>query len=173
MNCWAQPRSSSRQISFLRKCSCAPLEYADHSRDYRPIPFVRLDALFLLLAWFIPYFPVSGHTLNDALSMAGLFIPISYSWAAGDVSLNAYIQSNLINLESIKPGVSTLASIMSFLYVTYVSTAFCAPGLVHSHLLSRSPPILFSARCLASLLIRYLVRIMHAVPIFARIQELP
>ena len=104
-----------------------------HSRENRPIPFVRLDALFLLLAWFIPYFPVSGRTLNDALGMAALFVPISYSWAAGDVSLNAYIQSNLIDLELVKPGVSTLASIMSFLYVTYVSTTLCAPSHVHSH----------------------------------------
>jgi hypothetical protein len=86
----------------------------------------------LLLAWFIPFFPVSGNTLNDALSMAALFMPMSYAWAAGDVSLNAFIQSNLISLESRKPGVSTLASIMSFLYVTYVSMTLCSPCHVHN-----------------------------------------
>lgn len=105
--------------------------YVDHSRDYRPIPFVRLSALLLLLAWFIPFFPVSGRTLNDALSMAAVFMPMSYAWAAGDVSLNAYIQANFTNLEPTRPGVSTLASIMSFLYVTYVSVTGPAPSHIH------------------------------------------
>jgi hypothetical protein len=60
-------------------------------------------------------------------------MPMSYAWAAGDVSLNAYIQANFTNLETMKPGVSTLASIMSFLYVTYVSMAVCAPNHIHRY----------------------------------------
>ena len=104
----------------------------DRPRDSRPIPFVRLDALLLLLSWFIPFFPVSGHTLNDALSMAALFLPMSYSWAAGDVSLNAYLQADVMNDKSKKLGVSKLASIMSFLYVAYVSMLVRAPSHVHN-----------------------------------------
>lgn len=93
--------------------------------------FVRLDGLFLLLVWLIPFFPVSGNTLNDALGMAALFLPMSLTWAAGDVSLNAFIQSDLTNRELRMPGVATIASIMSFLYVTYVSTTLNA--LCHVH----------------------------------------
>lgn len=159
-------------LSIRKRLVPPSLGYATHSRDYRPMPFVRLDGLFLLLAWLIPFLPVSGNTLNDALSMAALFMPMSYAWAAGDVSLNAFIQSNLINIESKKPGVSTLASIMSFLYVTYVSTTLCAPSHVHNYFPSRLPRTLFSAHCSASLSIRCLGGMTHAVLIFAPIQEL-
>jgi len=66
--------------------------------------------------------------------MAALFLPMSLTWAAGDVSLNAFLQSELINIQSRRPGVSTIASIMSFLYVTYVSTTLCPPSHVHSYI---------------------------------------
>lgn len=52
--------------------------------------------------------------------MAATFVPISYGWAAGDVSLAAYIQASLARLESKTKDVSALAAVMSFLYSTYV-----------------------------------------------------
>jgi MFS family permease len=62
--------------------------------------------------------------------MAGTFIPISFGWAAGDVSLAAYIQSSLARVESKTQGISALGAVMAFLYVTYISIyAILAPCL--------------------------------------------
>jgi len=53
--------------------------------------------------------------------MAATFVPISFGWAAGDVSLAAYIQASLAREgEATTSGISTLGAVMSFLYVTYV-----------------------------------------------------
>ena len=52
--------------------------------------------------------------------MAAIFLPISYGWAAGDVSLSAFVQSFLSKLESVDPEVSALGAVMSFLYVSYI-----------------------------------------------------
>jgi hypothetical protein len=38
----------------------------------------------------------------------------SFGWAAGDVSLAAYIQSTLAKLENIDPDVSALGAVMAF-----------------------------------------------------------
>lgn len=48
------------------------------------------------------------------------FIPISFGWAAGDVSLAAYIQASLARLEGRKTNVSSLGAVMAFLYSTYI-----------------------------------------------------
>jgi len=53
--------------------------------------------------------------------MAATFVPISFGWAAGDVSLAAYIQASLARGGgATTAGISTLGAVMSFLYVTYV-----------------------------------------------------
>lgn len=54
------------------------------------------------------------------VSLTATFIPISYGWAAGDVSLAAYIQASLARLESTIPDFSALSAVMSFLYCVYV-----------------------------------------------------
>ena len=46
----------------------------------------------------------------------------SFGWAAGDVSLAAYIQASLSRLESDKHNVSALGAVMAFLYCTYIVT---------------------------------------------------
>lgn len=62
--------------------------------------------------------------------MAATFIPISFGWAAGDVSLAAYIQSSMARVESRTTGVSALGAVMSFLYVTYITIyAILSPTL--------------------------------------------
>ena len=45
---------------------------------------------------------------------------ISFGWAAGDVSLAAYIQASLARKESTTRNVSALGSVMAFLYTTYI-----------------------------------------------------
>lgn len=52
--------------------------------------------------------------------VAGTFIPISFGWAAGDVSLAAYIQALLQREESQHKSVSPLGAVMACLYSTYI-----------------------------------------------------
>ncbi|KAJ9113870.1 hypothetical protein QFC19_000063 [Naganishia cerealis] len=85
-----------------------------------PIPWLRLDALALNLVWILPFIKVTKGKVAGAWRVAGCFIPISYGWAAGDVSLAAYIQSSLAKIENIDPDVSALGAVMAFLYVTYI-----------------------------------------------------
>ncbi|CDZ96793.1 Major facilitator superfamily domain, general substrate transporter [Phaffia rhodozyma] len=85
-----------------------------------PIPFLRLDALALNIVWILPFIAVTRGRVGDAWKVAACFIPISYGWAAGDVSLAAYIQSSLAKLENVDPDVSALGAVMAFLYVSYI-----------------------------------------------------
>lgn len=85
-----------------------------------PIPFIRLDAFMLLIVWYVGYYYPEPHNVQIAWRMAATFIPISFGWAAGDVSLAAYIQSSLARVEVKSMGVSALGAVMSFLYVTYI-----------------------------------------------------
>lgn len=85
-----------------------------------PMPWLRLDALTLLIVWYIPYWYPERGNVNKAWEAAATFIPISFGWAAGDVSLAAYIQASLARLESDHKDVSALGSVMACLY-RYVS----------------------------------------------------
>lgn len=54
----------------------------------------------------------------------------SFGWAAGDVSLAAYIQASLSRIESTTRNVSALGAVMAFLYCTYIVTyAIASPVL--------------------------------------------
>jgi hypothetical protein len=66
-----------------------------------PIPFLRLDVALLLLVWVLPFFPVSGNPVLTAWQLAPIMSLISFGWAAGDVSLAAYIQSKLDQQSSV------------------------------------------------------------------------
>ena len=104
----------------------------------RPIPFLRLDAFFLLVIWYLPFYKPPPHRAIEAWKMAATFIPVSFGWAAGDVSLAAYIQASLARGgDDTKAGISTLGAVMSFLYVTYVHPAVLLPLLACSRLLSQ------------------------------------
>ncbi|KAK0624413.1 major facilitator superfamily domain-containing protein [Immersiella caudata] len=89
---------------------------------HTPLPWLRLDALFLLAVWYIPFwYPPSGQ-VSQAWLVAATFMPISFGWAAGDVSLAAYIQASLARLESKNRNVSALGAVMAFLYSFYIVT---------------------------------------------------
>jgi len=87
-----------------------------------PMPFLRFDALALLIIWVVPSYSsqVVPNQVGYAWKIAGMFIPVSMGWAAGDVSLAAFIQASLARMESEDPQVSALGSVMAFLYSTYI-----------------------------------------------------
>ena len=87
-----------------------------------PMPFLRYDALALLIIWVIPWYAhqIKPNDAGYAWRIAGMFIPVSMGWAAGDVSLAAFIQASLARMESEDPQVSALGSVMAFLYSAYI-----------------------------------------------------
>ncbi|KAH7039213.1 major facilitator superfamily domain-containing protein [Linnemannia elongata] len=86
-----------------------------------PIPWLRLDALGLLIVWVLPYaYPAKENALTFAWTLAAIWIPVSFGWAAGDVSLAAYIQSALSKMENPNDKVSPLGAVMAFLYSFYI-----------------------------------------------------
>ncbi|CAN8104464.1 unnamed protein product [Discula destructiva] len=85
-----------------------------------PMPWLRLDALMLLIVWYIPFWRPPRNQVSQAWMVAATFMPISFGWAAGDVSLAAYIQASLSRLESQNKNVSALGAVMAFLYSLYI-----------------------------------------------------
>ncbi|RXW13057.1 hypothetical protein EST38_g12795 [Candolleomyces aberdarensis] len=92
-----------------------------------PLPWLRFDAVALNLVWVLPAFahtvaaPIAtAPSVSWAWKVAGCFIPISMGWAAGEVSLAAYIQSVLSESAFHHERVSALGSVMAFLYTTYI-----------------------------------------------------
>ncbi|KUJ09146.1 uncharacterized protein LY89DRAFT_788539 [Mollisia scopiformis] len=95
-----------------------------------PIPWLRLNALLLLIAWYLPFWWVPTGRVTDAWIVAATFIPISFGWAAGEVSLIAYIQALLHRKENETDNVSPLGAVMAFLYCTFiVIDAICSSVL--------------------------------------------
>ncbi|KAG0044422.1 hypothetical protein BGZ83_010351 [Gryganskiella cystojenkinii] len=100
-----------------------------------PLPWLRLDALGLLLVWVLPFsYPDPAKALQFAWTLAAIWIPVSFGWAAGDVSLAAYIQSALARLERPDDKVSPLGAVMAFLYVTYI-VLYAVLGTVLGHVI--------------------------------------
>jgi len=85
-----------------------------------PIPWLRLNAFLLLIVWYLPGWWVPTGRVTDAWVVAATFIPISFGWAAGDVSLIAYIQALLQRKESEVTDVSPLGAVMAVLYCTFI-----------------------------------------------------
>ncbi|KAK9357180.1 hypothetical protein V1504DRAFT_482263 [Lipomyces starkeyi] len=85
-----------------------------------PIPWLRIDSVMLLIIWYLPFwYPPMGQ-VKYAWIAAATFMPVSFGWAAGDVSLAAYIQASLARVESQTANVSALGAVMAFLYSTYI-----------------------------------------------------
>ncbi|KXX82741.1 hypothetical protein MMYC01_200878 [Madurella mycetomatis] len=87
-----------------------------------PMPWLRLDALMLLVVWYIPFWRPPSGQVGQAWIVAATLTPVSFGWAAGDVSLAAYIQASLARLESENKNVSALGAVMAFLYSFYIVT---------------------------------------------------
>ena len=99
-----------------------------------PMPWLRLDALMLLIVWYIPFWQPPPGQVSEAWIVAATFAPISFGWAAGDVSLAAYIQASLARLESQNKNVSALGAVMAFLYSFYIVTYAVAGTLLGRYL---------------------------------------
>jgi hypothetical protein len=87
-----------------------------------PMPWLRIDALALLIVWYLPFWHPPKNDVSQAWIVAATFLPISFGWAAGDVSLAAYIQASLARIESNTNNVSALGAVMAFLYSSYIVT---------------------------------------------------
>ena len=99
-----------------------------------PMPWLRLDALMLLIVWYIPFWRPPADQVGQAWIVAATFAPISYGWASGDVSLAAYIQASLARIESQNKNVSALGAVMAFLYSFYIVTYAVAGTLLGRYL---------------------------------------
>lgn len=116
---WAQIMVGGSNLGELLGALCVLLfTNAVHT----PIPWLRLDALMLLITWYIPFWRPPQGQVGQAWIVAATFTPISFGWAAGDVSLAAYIQASLARLESKNKNVSALGAVMAFLYSFYIVT---------------------------------------------------
>ena len=96
-------------------CASSVFDYLTTSADR-----LRLDALTLLIVWYLPSWTPPRGQVSQAWIVAATYLPISFGWAAGDVSLAAYIQASLARKESEHPDVSALGAVMAFLYSTYI-----------------------------------------------------
>lgn len=85
-----------------------------------PIPWLRMDAIALLIVWYLAFWYPSHDNVGQAWVVAASFMPISFGWAAGDVSLAAYMQAMLHRQENGFKDVSALVTVMAFLYLTYI-----------------------------------------------------
>jgi MFS family permease len=75
-----------------------------------------------MIVWYLQSWDAPKNKVSAAWMVAGSFIPISFGWAAGDVSLAAYIQALLQRQEAKHNDVSPLGAVMAFLYSTYIVT---------------------------------------------------
>ena len=76
----------------------------------------------LLIVWYLTFwYPPSGQ-VGQAWMVAATFMPISFGWAAGDVSLMAYIQASLARLESDAEDESASSAVLGFFNSSYIIT---------------------------------------------------
>jgi len=85
-----------------------------------PLPWLRIGALLLPLVWVIPFDdPSLSHNFEFTWGLSLIFLPISFGWAAGDLSLIRFIQT-LSAKEKVQDEISVLGAVMSFLYASYI-----------------------------------------------------
>ncbi|KAL2073521.1 hypothetical protein VTL71DRAFT_10847 [Oculimacula yallundae] len=89
-----------------------------------PLLWIRLDSLMLSIVWFLVRWYPSYRKMSQAWVVAGAIAPLSFGWAAGDVSLVAWIQSQLESegegSGSDEDGINRLSAVMSCLYSIYI-----------------------------------------------------
>jgi MFS family permease len=87
---------------------------------HSPLFWLRLDSFLLFIVWYIPFYNPSTISVKNAWIVALSFIPFGFGASGDDVSLNAHIQSNLSQPQLKDKDVSTLSSVMAFLYSSYI-----------------------------------------------------
>lgn len=88
-----------------------------------PMPWLRLEAIFLLVPWYMYFWNPPKEDVKYAWMVGATMFPMSFGWAAGDVSLAAYIQASMSRVEATNlqyHEVSPLSAVMGFLYSTYI-----------------------------------------------------
>jgi MFS family permease len=85
-----------------------------------PLFWLRLDSILLFIVWYIPFYNPSSISITNAWIVALSFIPFGFGASGDDVSLNAHIQSVLSKPQLKNKDVSTLGSVMAFLYSSYI-----------------------------------------------------
>ncbi|CAF1117983.1 unnamed protein product [Rotaria sordida] len=85
-----------------------------------PLPWSRLDALMLLIVWYIPYYYPPMNNIKIAWIIAATYLPIGFASAADDIALNSFIQSSLSGLELQHKNISALSAVAAFLYSSYI-----------------------------------------------------
>eukprot|EP00026_Physarum_polycephalum_P007360 Phypoly_transcript_07419.p1 GENE.Phypoly_transcript_07419~~Phypoly_transcript_07419.p1 ORF type:complete len:537 (+),score=55.41 Phypoly_transcript_07419:76-1611(+) len=109
--------------NFGELCGAAlVLRFSRHVKT--PIPWVRFDALALGVLWVLPFAKHNNATLL-AIVLVPVMMVLSGAWAAGDVSLLAYIQSHFPEEtdEGNTSQISPIGAVMGFLYASYVLTS--------------------------------------------------
>ncbi|CAF2894838.1 unnamed protein product [Rotaria sp. Silwood2] len=86
-----------------------------------PLPWSRLDALVLLIVWYIPYYYPPMNNVTHAWIIAATYLPIGFASAADDIALNSFIQSSLSGLELQHKNISALGAVAAFLYSSYIT----------------------------------------------------
>ncbi|OBT88246.1 hypothetical protein VE02_02774 [Pseudogymnoascus sp. 03VT05] len=87
-----------------------------------PMPWLRFDALGLLIIWYLAFWHPSYNNVSQAWVVAATMMPMSFGWAAGDISISAYVQALLHGQENDRKDVGALVTVMAFLYSTYIIT---------------------------------------------------
>lgn len=90
---------------------------------FTPLPTLRWDALALNFTWLFKV--ATPQTMgipaaNAAGVLTAIMLCISAGWAAGDVSLSAFIQRQVQNAAGTVDDENALPAVMSFLYVIYI-----------------------------------------------------
>ncbi|CAF3563637.1 unnamed protein product, partial [Rotaria sp. Silwood2] len=85
-----------------------------------PLPWSRLDALILIIVWYIPYYYPPTNNVKIAWIIAATYLPIGFGSAADDIALNSFIQSSLSGLELQHKNISALGAVAAFLYSSYI-----------------------------------------------------
>lgn len=85
-----------------------------------PVVWLRLDAILLMIVWYIPFYNPSVISVKNAWIIALSFIPLGFGSAGDDISLNAHIQASLSQPQLKNKDISSLGAVMAFLYSSYI-----------------------------------------------------
>lgn len=99
-----------------------------------PILWVRLNALMFFILWYIPFYYPPTDQIKYAWLIAATLIPLGFSSAISDISLDSFIQSSLTRMESKHKNVSPLGAVMAFLYSTYIIIYLAANPVLGRHI---------------------------------------